>query len=801
MLSGFSVWWARALAGLVAAALTVLVSAGLATPAAALPSDADYPTAWGWNGTGQLGDSTTTDRLTPAAVVHTGVLAGQEVTQLVGGSRHSCALTVEGLVACWGANTDGQLGIGTRTDSPVPVWVTNSGVLANKKVAGIAAGGFHTCVFTEDGLVACWGLNDNGQLGNGSRRTSSVPVAVDQAGVLAGETPTDIAAGAYHSCAVTSTGKGVCWGFNLSGQLGDRSSTDRTRPVTVFDTGPEGSSALVQVTGGTFHTCAVTNVGAALCWGDNIFGQLGDGTTTQRSRPVAVDTSGAAAGKVFTKVSSGVFHSCALADDGSVLCWGENTFGELGDGTTDNSTVPVAVDASGVLAGKNAADLASGGQHVCVRLDDASGACWGDNSYGQLGDGTTTQSAVPVAVKPVLGALGAVRPMAALSAGGWHTLAMYTRDGSPSQFVPLTPVRVLDTRAIVAASGGQVKALGNPISAGVPVTVDLNGVVPAGATAVAYNITATAQTASGFAEVAPLGAVAGSSTVNWGGPLQSIANGYVSKLTNDAKLQVTVGGSGSAHLILDVTGAFVPAGARPDGAMLTPVERRIYDSRDADGPLATGQSRVLSINNDVQAMGAVVTPTAAAVNLTVTGTTGSGVLSVAQQATAATSTVNWSGANQTMANAVITEVAADGSFTVTNNGQTAAHVVVDLTGLLMPGIPGAMFYPMDPLRTYDSRMADPPLTDSHPRLTTYPIPTHAVAVATNTTVTGTTGTGFLAINHPATMTPTTSTLNWYESPTTRANGSIAPAYGSQTKATLGGPNTTHYIHDVAGYFE
>lgn len=800
---GVLAWRVRVFLVGVLAATFALFGTSWAAAVPADPGGVAYPSAWGWNGMGQLGDATTTDRSTPVAVINTGVLAGQVVTQIVGGSRHSCALTAEGGVACWGGNEDGQLGIGTRTDSSVPVWVNTAGVLAGKKVVQVAGGGFHTCALTDDGVVACWGLNDNGQLGNGSRRTSSIPVAVDQSGVLAGAVVAEVAAGAYHSCAVTDQGLGACWGFNLSGQLGDGSSTDRTRPVAVVDTGVGSSTQLAQIAGGTFHTCAVASDSSVVCWGDNIFGQLGDGTTTERRRPVAINTTGAAAGKVLTKVSAGVFHSCALADDGTGLCWGENSMGQLGDGTTNTSSVPVAVDASGVLAGKKVTDLSSGGQHVCATVDDASGACWGDNSYGQLGDGTTTGSPVPVAVSPVLGALGVVRPLMMMAAGGWHTLATFERDGSPLQYLPQEPTRVLDTRSAVVSAGDRAKVgvLGDPVVPGVPIVVDLTGVVPVGTVAVAFNVTATAQTASGYAEVAPLGAVPGSSTVNWGGPLQTIANGYVSKLSDDGKLQVTVGGAGTAHLILDITGAFLPADARPDGTMLTSVERRIYDSRDTDGPLAPGESRTLNINNDVRAMGAVVTPTAAAVNVTVTGTTGSGVLSVAKQATTETSTINWSGPNQTLANAVITDVAVDGSFTVTNSGQTSAHAVVDLTGVFMPGVPGAMFYALDPLRSYDSRTTDGPLTDSRPRLNAHPIPTHAVAVATNTTVTGTTGSGFLAINSPATMTPTTSTLNWYESPTTRANGGISPAYDAQTKATLGGPNSAQYLHDVAGYFE
>ena len=364
---------------------------------------------------------------------------------------------------------------------------------------------------------------------------------------------------------------------------------------------------------------------------------------------------------------------------------------------------------------------------------------------------------------------------------------------APADFTPMAPMRAVDTRAATES-----RAAG-PLAAGAPVEIDLTGMIPAGATAVSYNLTVTDQTASGYAEVAPAGAAAGSSTINWTGPLQTIANGHISKV-NGGKVQVTLGGSGTAHVILDITGAFTAAGTSPDAGGFTAVERRVHDSRDGDGPLAPGASRTLNINDDVRAMAAGSAPVAAAVNVTVTGTTGSGVLSVAKETTATTSTINWSGTNQTIANAVITDVAEDGSFTVTNNGKTPAEIVVDLTGTFTPGT-GAKFYATDPARSYDSRTSDRPLTDTRSRVNTHPVPAEAVAVAVNTTITGTTGSGWLAVTNSATTTPMTSTVNWYESPTTRANGSISGATDATTRAHVGGLGSTNYLLDVAGYFQ
>ena len=358
----------------------------------------------------------------------------------------------------------------------------------------------------------------------------------------------------------------------------------------------------------------------------------------------------------------------------------------------------------------------------------------------------------------------------------------------------MAPKRALDTRTPT-----QSRAAG-PLTEGAPLVVDLSALVPADTTAVSYNITVTSQTASGYAEVSPTGAASGSSTVNWTGPMQTIANGHIAKVGAGSKLQISIGGTGNAHVILDITGAFTVAGSQQGAATYAPAERRVYDSRDGDGPLAPGASRTLNINDDVRAMSPSEAPTAAAVNVTVTGTTGSGVLSVAKAQTAETSTINWSGPNQTIANAVITDVAEDGTFTVTNNGKTLTEVIVDLTGTFTPGSNGARFYPIDPVRSYDSRAGGKPLTDTRSRTTAHPVPKSAVAIAVNTTITGNNGSGWLAVTDPSTTAPLTSTVNWFEGQTTRANGTISPTTDATTRAFVGGSYSTHYLQDVAGYF-
>ena len=371
-------------------------------------------------------------------------------------------------------------------------------------------------------------------------------------------------------------------------------------------------------------------------------------------------------------------------------------------------------------------------------------------------------------------------------------VAWLSRDvGLPTEFISIPPVRAVDTRVNP----------GEPLDPDHYIVLDVSTALPEGASALAFNITATSQTASGYLDVAPNGAPPGTSTVNWGGPLETIANGHIAKLSADRKLQITLESTGTTHVILDVTGFFMPTGSR-GATVYASASRRIYDSRTSKNPLQPGASRVLNINTGGAAL--PVAPEAAAVNVTATGTSGSGVFTVARDRSTDTSTINWTGGAQSVANAVITDVAPNGDFTVTNNGKTPADVVVDLTGVFMPtseSATGARFYAVDPQRTYDSR-SDPAgkLSGGQSRTTTSPIPADASAVVLNATVTGTQGTGYLSVTPPGVAVPTTSTVNWYRSPTTRANGSIIPTESAANRSYVGGSFSTHYLFDTAGYF-
>jgi alpha-tubulin suppressor-like RCC1 family protein len=236
--------------------------------------------------------------------------------QVAVGLGHSCAITSNGSVQCWGSNSSGQLGNGSTTDSITPVTVGSLG-----DVMSIAVGyGFkssfrfslpigHTCALTSTFGVLCWGDNYYGQLGNGSTTNSSTPTIVSG---LNGVAVTAISAGGGHTCALTGNGFVMCWGDNSSGQLGNGSTVGSSTPVTV-----SGLSGVTAIAAGQSHTCALISSGNVQCWGDNIWGQLGNGSTNASSTPVdAINIGGVKA------IAAGAIHTCTLTGTGNVVCWG-----------------------------------------------------------------------------------------------------------------------------------------------------------------------------------------------------------------------------------------------------------------------------------------------------------------------------------------------------------------------------------------------------------------------------------------------------------------------------------------------
>jgi alpha-tubulin suppressor-like RCC1 family protein len=331
---------------------------------------------WGWNYKGQLGNGSTTDSPVPVDVVG---LSSGIVAVSAGRDESTCALTSAGALKCWGRNLYGQLGDGSvqpRYQPSVDVVGLSTGVVA------VSAGAYHTCAVASAGAVKCWGNNDSGQLGSGSTSKSKIPVDVVglSSGIIA------VSAGAYHTCAVTSAGAVKCWGANHSGGLGNGSTTNSPVPVDVVGL----SSGVVAVSAGWGYTCAVTSAGAAKCWGFNGDGRLGDGSTADS--PIPVDVVGLSSGAA--AISAGVSHTCVITSVGAVKCWGVNRAGELGNGSTTDSSTPADVVGlpSGILA------ISAGGAHTCALTNGGTIKCWGRNDEGELGNGSTTDSPTPVDV-------------------------------------------------------------------------------------------------------------------------------------------------------------------------------------------------------------------------------------------------------------------------------------------------------------------------------------------------------------------------------------------------------------------
>jgi alpha-tubulin suppressor-like RCC1 family protein len=335
---------------------------------------------WGMNHAGQLGDGTTTSAPRPTVVRPPPAAA---LSGLTAGDSHTCAQGSDGQAYCWGHGS-GQLGDGTDTDRLVPAAVV---IPDGVTLAGLTAGREHTCAEGSDGRAYCWGANASGRLGDGTDTDRRVPTAVQRPAGAA--TLTGLAAGDGHTCAQGSDGRAYCWGMNRDGQLGDGTATHRLAPTAV--NAPAGV-ALSGLTAGRGHTCAQGSDGQAYCWGGNVSGQLGDGTGTERLVPTPVQTP---AGVTLSSLTAGASHTCAHGSDGRAYCWGLNGSGQLGDGASGNRRVPTAVYAP---AGVTLSGLAAGDSHTCAGGSDGQVYCWGFNHHGQLGDGTTEARRTPVIV-------------------------------------------------------------------------------------------------------------------------------------------------------------------------------------------------------------------------------------------------------------------------------------------------------------------------------------------------------------------------------------------------------------------
>lgn len=457
----------------------------------------------GANTYGQLGNGNSLQYEVPVRASISGAMAGQTITTVEAGSKHAVALSDTGVVYAWGSNTTGELGNNSTTTRNTPAAVTTaSTVLSGKTVSQIAAGYNHSCALTTDNVLACWGSNANSQLGNGTITNSIVPTVVNQEGNLSGKNVTALSSGGSTTGVVTSDNSLLTWGWNLYGQLGDNTLTDRQTAVTLFQypfsqvivddleatvtglsstsitfvspahpagtvditvsgdgidsvtapnsftyeeaeiappptingltptSGPtiggdtvtvtgeglDSGSRFARVDGGNRHTCGLTDTGGIYCWGSNLNGQLGNGTTDDSSVPTRV--AGELIDKMVIQIALGDSTSYALTSGGEVYAWGYNSNGQLGDGTTVDSLIPKRVNGLSGIRG-----IAAGSWHACA-TNTTSTYCWGLNGGGQLGNGTTIDSRTPTMPSVIQG-----KTITQLVAGDTFTLAL-ANDGA-----------------------------------------------------------------------------------------------------------------------------------------------------------------------------------------------------------------------------------------------------------------------------------------------------------------------------------------------------------------------------------
>jgi alpha-tubulin suppressor-like RCC1 family protein len=339
--------------------------------------------AWGQNNAGQLGDGTMTNRDTPVRVK---LPRGTKVIQARAGCFFTVALTSTGEVLAWGLNLDGQLGDGSMLNSMKPVRVH---IPAHTRIVQVRAGCAFALARTSTGQVLAWGLNDVGQLGDGRAVNAMAPTRVR---LPRHTVVTGVSAGAAFGLALTSTGAVLAWGDNSDGQLGDGGTTSTNVPVKVK---LPRAARVRAVSAGGFFSLAQTSTGGVLAWGQNNLGQLGDDSTTGSDRPVKVKLP---AGTKVAQMFAGGTHALVLTSKGRVLAWGNNGSGQLGTGNTNNSDVPVKVL---LPPGTKATGIASCLNNSFALTSKGRALAWGDEIFGELGNGVATNTPLdlPVSVK------------------------------------------------------------------------------------------------------------------------------------------------------------------------------------------------------------------------------------------------------------------------------------------------------------------------------------------------------------------------------------------------------------------
>ena len=364
---------------------------------------------WGSNYGGFLGNSaggwTSENEYTPVSVndVDATSCCLSDVIETSPDGRHTGALTSTGNIWAWGEDYSGQIGHGHISCGNVCNQPHGPSVMpGSRNFTSVATGIWHTCGITEpDMAVWCWGHNTDGQLGTGDDSNRNAPTEIT---LPQGRHPVSLNTGFASTCVILDNGTGMCWGANDHGHLGDGTYNGRNEPTPISIL-PENRS-LIAMDLGAGHTCGILDDGMVNCWGNSTFcngdwescantttgGRLGDGTESSSTYPRAVALP---AGRTAISIDAGVDHTCAILDDSSAVCWGLNEQGQLGDGTTTNSTTPVNVS---MPPGLGVAEISAGSKHTCAVATNGSVYCWGYHGDGALGIGEDVDSDVPAYV-------------------------------------------------------------------------------------------------------------------------------------------------------------------------------------------------------------------------------------------------------------------------------------------------------------------------------------------------------------------------------------------------------------------
>jgi uncharacterized repeat protein (TIGR02543 family) len=317
------------------------------------------------------------------------------IISISAGSIHSLAVTTQGRVYAWGWNGYGQLGDGTNTNRNTPTLSNVPNLQSGETIATISSESTHSLAVTTQGRVYAWGYNGLGQLGDGTTTSRNTPTLINVPNLQSGETIAQVTAGDSHSLAVTSQGRMYAWGYNTYGQLGDGTYNDRLTPTLINVPSLQSGETIAQVTAGYFHSLAVTTQGRVYTWGANWYGQLGDGTNTNRNTPTLINVPNLQSGESIAHISVGSSHSLAVTTQGRVYAWGYNGSGQLGDGTNTNRNTPTLINVPNLQSGESMAHISAGSSHSLAVTTQGRVYAWGSNGSGQLGDGTTTGRSIP----------------------------------------------------------------------------------------------------------------------------------------------------------------------------------------------------------------------------------------------------------------------------------------------------------------------------------------------------------------------------------------------------------------------